>query len=247
MIRSLKTLGLALVAVLALSALVASAASAKPKLTPENETDYPVVLKAHQKEGVTNQLDLEGGRSVKCGTATLEGTIANKAAAETSEVTATPTFAECTATILGNVTPATITINGCKFKLTADETTSGTIASEGWEVTGSVHIECEAGKELEIHVWQTSAKHLANETPICTYKVAPQTPTGDLDYRLTEKNAGGFGTSGDIKSTLTGVATTRTAGTITNCGAATQAGTLTGESVVEGFHEGNMVRGKFED
>lgn len=251
MIRSLKTLGLALVAVLALSAVAASAASAAPKLTPEHESDYPVTLKGSQVAGAGNEFKLPGGRTVKCETATFEGTVANKAEAEESKLKATPVFEKCTATILGNLDPATVTMNSCFFILTGTETTSGTIAAEGWEVTGSVHIACSIpGDMVEIHVWPagTTPPEHATKPVLCTYTIEPQTPGGSLDYKLEEKNAEGYGTSGKIKSTITGVATTRTAGTLTNCGAASQTGELTGEAKVEGFNgKGEMIRGKFED
>ncbi len=245
MIRSLKTLGLALVAVLALSAMVASAASAAPKLTPVPE-EYPVTLKGEQM--TTNTLALEGGRKVECTGATFAGTIASKAEAEESKLTVEPAYSGCTATILGNKDLATITLNGCDYLLTSSETTTGTIAAEGWEVTGKeVHLQCPAGASIEIHVFTTEANDLSN-TPLCTYKIGAQTPTGDLDYKLTEKNAEGNGTKGGINETVTGVTTTRASGTATNCGAASQSGSLTGEVTVEGFNKaGAMLRGKFED
>ena len=253
MIRSLKTLGLALVAVLALSAVVASAASAAPKLTPVPE-EYPVTLKGSQVEGVENILELEGTRKTECSTATLEGTFANKAAAETSELTATPTYSGCVSTILGNKDLTTVTMNGCDYLLKSTATTEGTIKTEGWEVTGSVEIKCPETspgsgvfKEIEVHVFTTEAKDLANE-PLCTYKIAKQTPTGDLDYKLTEKNAEGNGTSGLVKSTLTGITVTRASGTVTNCGATPQTAKLVSEVKVQGFNSiGTMLRGKFED
>ncbi len=245
MIRNLKILGSALVAMLILSALMVSAAFAAPKLTPAPE-EYPVKLKGSQT--VTSVFSLEGGRKFECSTATFEGTIANKAEAEQSELTAKPTLSGCTATILGNVTETTVTLNECDYLFTATETTSGTIKDEGWEVTGKeFHIQCPTGKSIEIHVYSTAANHTSN-TPLCTYTIGAQTPTGDADYKLTEKDAEGNGTSGDIKWTLTGIVAKRTAGTATNCGGATQSGSMTGEVKFEGFNAaGTMLRGKFED
>lgn len=252
MIRSLKTLGMALVAVLALSAVVASAASAAPKLTPVPE-QYPVTLKGSQT--VANVLELNGTRPTSCAVATFEGTIANKAAAETSELNVTPSYANCTTTILGNKDPATVTMNGCTYQLKATETTKEKIAEEGWEVTGKgIEIKCPETapgsgvfEEIEVHVYESEAADKANE-PLCTYKIAKQTVGGDLDYKLTEKDANGNGTSGDIKETITGVVVARASGTTTNCGAASQTGELRGEVKVEGFNEkGEMLRGKFED
>ena len=241
MIRSLKTLGLALVAVLALSAVVASAASAKPKLTPVPE-EYPVTLKGSQT--VVNVLELEKTRPTECAKATVEATIENKAEAETSEATAKPTYSECTTTILGTKDLATVTMNECDYKLKLTETTAGTIKTEGWEQTGKeIEVKCPAGKEIEIHVFTSETKDKANE-PLCTYKIAAQKVGGDLDYKLLEKNAAEQGTSGEIGETIEGVEVTKTSGTLTNCGAASQKATLTGRVRVEGFNAaGAMLRG----
>ena len=247
--RSLKNLGLALVAALALSALLASAASAAPKATPVPE-EYPETVKASQ--AASGAFELEKTRQTECATGTSEGTIANKAEAETSEATVTPAFSGCTTTILGNKDLTTVTMNGCDYRLKATATTEGTIKTEGWEVTGTQEIKCpeiSAGKfaEIEMHIFASEAKDKANE-PLCTYKIARQTMTGDLDYKLLEKDAEGNGTSGRIKSTITGIAVTKASGTVTNCGAATQNGELRGEAKSEGFNEkGGMIRGKFED
>ncbi|HVY96166.1 MAG TPA: hypothetical protein VHA54_04320 [Solirubrobacterales bacterium] len=245
MIRSLKTLGPALVTMLALAAVLTSAVSAAPKLTPVPE-EYPVTVKGAQT--VTNILELEGTRATECETATIEGTINSKAAAEESNVTVSPAYANCTTTILGNKDPATYTMNGCTFKLTNTETASGAIASEGWESTGKeVHLQCPAGSLMELHVFASKEKDEKNE-PLCTYHIAPQTPGGDLDYKLTEKNPEGAGTSGDIKLTLTGVAITKTSGTLTNCGPEKQTAMLTGEIKYENFNaSGVLLRSKLED
>lgn len=245
MIRSLKTLGLALAAVLALSAMAASSASAAPKLTPVPE-EYPVTLEGTQ---VGNHVfELPGGRKFECTTATFKTQPVTKAEAEESMVTADPTYSGCTATILGTVDTVTVTMHSCHFTLTATETTTGTIKTEGWEVTGELHIVCTVpGDSIELHVYKNAEKHEKDES-LCTYTIPPQTPAGSLDYRLTEKNAEGNGTSGDINATITGVSVTKKTGTETNCGEEKQVGTYKGLSKVEGFNsKGEMLRGKFED
>ncbi len=244
MIRSLKTLGLTLVAVLALSGVVASAASAAPKATPVPE-EYPVTIKGSQS--TTNVMALEGGRKVECTGLAFMGEGKSKAEAEESKLTVAPAYSGCTTTILGNKDPTTITVNGCQHLLTLSEKTSGTIAAEGWEATGREnHIQCPAGASIEIHVYTSEANDLSN-TPLCTFKVAAQTTSGDLDYRLLEKNAEGAGTKSEINVTITGITTTRASGTATNCGAATQTSSVSGRLQVEGFNfSGSMLRSKFD-
>jgi hypothetical protein len=223
------------------------------RFTPVPE-EYPATLRGTQT--VVNVLELEGTRPTECATATFEGTIASKAEAETSELTVTPTYANCTTTILGNKDSMTITMNGCTYRLKFSETTTGTIAAEGWEETGNnIEVRCPETfpgsgvfNQIEFHVWFSAEKHEKGEATICTYKIAKQTVGGDLDYKLEEKNAEGAGTSGKIKETIDGIATTKASGTLTNCGAASQLQTLRGEVKVEGFNEkGEMIRGKFED
>ncbi|HVY96877.1 MAG TPA: hypothetical protein VHA54_07950 [Solirubrobacterales bacterium] len=233
MTRNLKALGLALVAVFALSAVVASAATAAPKLTPEPE-EYPVTVKASQSG--TNVFELEGGRKTECANFTLEGTIKNKEEAEKSELNLFPTSSECTTTILGNKDPSTITWNGCWFRFTISEAAAGAIAAEGWQWTGTLlHLECPVGAVQELHVYSSAANHLAN-TPLCTYHSVAQTPGGDVDYRV-----------GLFKWTVVNQAATRTAGTLTNCGGASQTGTMSGEVKFELFNsKGEALKTKFD-
>ncbi len=244
MIHSLKTLGLALVTALALSGVVASAASAAPKSTPVPE-EYPVILKGTQT--TTNVMALEGGRKSECTTLTFAGEVENKAEAEESKLTAIPSYSGCTATILGNKDLETVTLNGCDFLITYTETTSGTIKSEGWEYTNrEFHLQCPVGASIEIHVFTSEANDLSN-TPLCTYKIGAQTPGGDQDTKATEEKTEGVGTSTDIKQTLTGITTTRVSGNATNCGAATQSGSISGEIKVEGFNsKGEMLKGRVD-
>ncbi len=245
MIRSLKTLALALVAVLALGALIAQVASAAPKWTPV-PSEYPVTVKGTQ--ATPNKIALEGGRAVTCAFATFAGIVSNKGEAEDSELTVSPGFSGCTTTILGDDDLTTISLNECKFRFTYTETPVGTIHNEGWEATGKeFHLVCPVGNQIEIHVF-TSEVGDEDNTPLCTYKIDSQTPGGDVDYRITEKEINGNGTWGDLKWTLTGITVTRAVGTATNCGGATQSGALTGETKVEWFNSlGTMIRGKFED
>lgn len=238
--RNLKHLAAALAAALAIGALTASAASAAPKLTPSPE-EYPVNIDLHGEW----HLFLQGGRRITC-TKTLQLVVNNKAEAEESGITATPTFTNCTATILGNAFLATVTMNGCDTKLTFEAAASGTIASEGWEVTGSRHVKCPAGKEIEIHVFASEAKDKEN-VPLCTYKIAEQGPNKSVDYKFTEKNAEGAGTGLDIRTTITGTRVTRASGTVTNCGEATQESESTGEASGSALNsKGEMIRMKWD-
>jgi hypothetical protein len=217
MTRNIKILGLALVAMLVLGSAMASEASAlKPHLTVES---YPAVLSGQLSEGV-NEFRMEGGRVSKCENVKYAGSYTKAEAEAGSGLVGTPEFINCTTTILGNVTPTTITMNGCRFGFTVDTYVSET------EATGNqLRIECPEGKKIESHAWATNAKHLANEAPLCTWALAPQTAEATITYQVSGP-AETPHTYLIARSTNT-FAVTKTSGTVTNCGAASQ----TGESI----------------
>ncbi len=223
MTRNIKILGLALVAMLAVGTVMASGASAlKPHLTVES---YPATLTGEQT-GAHNVFTLEGGRKTTCESVKYSGTYTETQAKGESGSVVTPEYINCTTTILGNPTKSTVTLNGCRYNFTANTFVSET------EATGTEElVECPEGKKAESHVWLTSAKHLANEAALCTYAIGSQTVTGTFTYKITgtaeTPHTYGVSTS---KATIS---VSRTGGTITNCGAATQTGEIEAEAKVE--------------
>ncbi len=216
MSTSLKVLGLALVAALALSAAAASAVIAStPRVTTAEYTS--TITEAAVSPGT--EFTLEGGRKIVCSSMeyTTNYTLAESAFA-TWFLEFTPTCnGPATATIMNKTTPATITTNGCKFTLNSETTVSPT------EQTGSWNINCPMSAKIEIHVWQTSLKHLANETALCTYSIGHQTNNlAGITFKLVS------GTELEIAASTGGIAVERTTGSVTNCGAAAQSGGLTG-------------------
>jgi hypothetical protein len=120
--RKLKTLGLALVAVLAMSAVVASAASAASFTAAK----YPTTFTAESAKG-NDTFKTEAG-TVEC-KAHFAGSLA--AASETIQVT--PTYTECLAFGLN----ATVTVpSNCKYEFNANGTVK--IISVGTTCTGFV-------------------------------------------------------------------------------------------------------------
>jgi hypothetical protein len=178
MTRNLKACGLALVAILAFSGIIASAARAETPawLTAES---FPVHLDGEQL--VANVFEREG-RKVTCEVATLTGTIQSQIDATTA--TLTPTYGNCHAIILGVKFPATVTMNGCKyvFHLTAD------FINNAHTFTALSDLECTSPNEVEVHIYENAAKHTAG-TSMCTIKIPPQNGLKTID--LTNKSAGG--------------------------------------------------------
>ena len=127
MIRKLKFIGLALVAVFAMSAIGASAASAAVELHSEGA---PVNITGAQ-EGSSNAFDVQFG-AVVCTTADYNATTT---VTTDTTVTFTPKFEGCTFAGVG----ATVDTNGCTFVLHVLNATTGTVT-----------VECGVGQEITV-------------------------------------------------------------------------------------------------
>jgi hypothetical protein len=158
MIRNLKALGLAMVAVFAMSALVASAAQATVStFTPEKGEAATI----HGVQSTTHNFQV-GSRTLTCGTATFLGSVTGN----TTDTKIVPTYENCdTKPVLGISFPAVVTMNSCYYTFTGENT----VATGQYGV--SVHVECDSGDEIVIHV-----KSGSND--ICTLTIKPQTATG---------------------------------------------------------------------
>jgi hypothetical protein len=121
--RRVRIIGLALVAVFALSAVAAASASA---FTTFEATEYPATIKAEQKEENVFQIGTEATGKVTCKKATFEGT----AAGPTEVITVHPVYSECTVfTVVGG----TVTTEGCNYEVFA---------------SGKVNVKCTLGKTI---------------------------------------------------------------------------------------------------
>jgi len=153
MSRNLKALGLALVACFAVSAVVASAASAEA-YSFKAET-VPTTLTGNQHAG--NDVFTTDTGTVSCNIATYEGT---QTVTPTNSVTVTPSYGECKAFGLFNVP---IDVNGCQYQFTV-----GTKVSGNFE--GTVDVVCPSGKQIEV------------TAPGCTVTVKSQNNLGKVTY-----------------------------------------------------------------
>jgi hypothetical protein len=173
MTRNLKTLGLALVAVFAMSAVAASTASAQQgKLT----SDGPVTLIGTETgELFANSFTGNSGK-ITCPGSVFTGhkyNVTPHVAGASGETTATitPHYPKhCTAHIpfLGTRT-ATVTTNGCDFVFHIGSTTGGVANTYG--VTADQ--VCPVGKSIEVHVYCAGCSHVDTNS-ICTIKTPAQ-------------------------------------------------------------------------
>jgi hypothetical protein len=163
MSRILRALGLSLGAMAALVALMAPAAHAETGALTAGE--YPALITGQQGPG--GAFDI-GARNVECITSDLNGTIG----AAADPVTLKPLYANCISN--PGALPVTITANGCDYSFGVSK--PGTTLIEN-PTTGrlQVSLNCPAGKQLEIHIYENAVKHGENIST-CTYDVPSQGP-----------------------------------------------------------------------
>jgi len=217
MTRNLKALGLSMVAVLAMSAFVASAAHAEAGEVTAGA--YPATISGVQ----TNENVLSNGvRSVTCATASLTGTLS----AASSTVSITPSYSNCS----GNgSTTATVNTNGCSYLL---HVTTQTSESTG---TGTVDVVCPEGKRIQIDIWATG-QHPAGPK-LCRLEVPAQNGVNGGEYHNVTAPSGKKGI--ELTFNANNVRVLRVEGTSTACGAAEKVnGTYTGNVLGTATSEG---------
>ena len=209
MIRKLKVLGLALVALSAFAAVAASGASAQGKLTTEGGQE--VTLTATET-GTTfaNSFTAFGGITHCPGstitghksTTTPHGLIPNNATA----ITLTPHFKNCTTELGGSKFPTTVDMNGCDFLLTIGAAVSaGTYKTEA-------HVTCPAGKFIQITQFLDSGHFFL----ACTETITTTTPHSTAHITNTPES-GGVKDDLDVVGTFTSIEAHKSGG----CGSAT--------------------------
>ena len=163
--RKLKVLGLALIAVFAMSAVAASGAQAQLKLT----TTGPTWLTFDRIPGTEQEFESRvAGVKVLCENVTGHATVVNNQ----TEVTATNIAysGNCRTSIAGS--EVTVTMNGCDYLFHGGKTDPNN-AEHGIE--GEVDLVCPAGKSIVIDVYASAAKHTAGET-LCKLNVSDRSP-----------------------------------------------------------------------
>ncbi len=214
MIRKLKVLGLALGAVFALSATMASGASAVDTFTVEGGGVNTAVLTG---ESANNIFEItSNGFKIECAVSRFAGTVTNGA----STATIFPTYYQTTPatkcpTTLGN---ALVKMNGCDYDLTGSTT-----GSDGGAADATVSITCTGTNKIEI------------QGPLgCTLSIPAQTPTsGGVTY--TNEGAGAT-RAVTVKATSTGITyTASNACTLVGFSTHGNDADFTGSVTVKGF------------
>jgi hypothetical protein len=189
MIRNLKALGLALVALCALGAVMASAASA---VTDHFTSPKETTILTGTNEAGTQTLFFsqpEKGAEIPCKVSHYAGTFAGQGV---TEVTVHPKYTECEAKGIGK---ANVTTSGCDYLLTG-----ATDENAKKEIHATVHLECTTGKSITFEI-----------PSICTLHYGAQTPTNGVTYTNTTETVGGKTTKIITANiTMTGVTYTKT-------------------------------------
>lgn len=155
MIRNLKALGLALVAVFAMSAIAASAAQAGHYTGGAN----PTILDG---SATTNQVfETESELPLTC-TTVAAGAGTEIPGGTATTITVNPVYTNCSSLVNNDTT---VTMNGCDYTFT-EPTTNGGNADLG---TIPVDLHCPAGHKIEVHIY-TSSSHA---TSFCTVTIFP--------------------------------------------------------------------------
>jgi hypothetical protein len=126
MIRNLKALGLAVMAMFAMGAVAASSASAD-FVSGSHET----ILAAESTKG-GQTFTTPGGLFVTCENVGVEHTTIGTTE---ESITAVPVYGTCLLGAEGVEAPAHVSMNGCAYEFTTDT---------------EVHIECPEGKQIEV-------------------------------------------------------------------------------------------------
>jgi hypothetical protein len=193
MTRNLKALGLALIAVFAMGAVVASSASAVA------DDHFTTTKPSALVTGVShnNKFEITGGPKFECTTSKFTGTFLNNS----TEITIDPEYtgkightphntsptvaAECNATG-GDIT---VDMNGCHYDLTGNTT-----GLDKGLVDATVWITCPAGQVIKITQLGTGV----------TLSIPAQTPTvGGVTYHNLSGHAGGAAV--EVTATATGI------------------------------------------
>jgi hypothetical protein len=209
MMRNLKVLGIALVAVFAMSAIAASMASADD-LTSETS---PVTLTGNQIAENNNVLSTTSG-TVKCKVASYTGA---SITTPTTTVTITPKYTECN--VLGFLSHEPIDMNGCDYLLH--------LGSGATATTATADVVCPVGKEI-------TATAISVGTLKCTIHIPPQTGLSKIE--VTNLGAAGSTRELELHLEIEGIQESHTKGTgLGACTAGSAAtGKLTGTVTVTG-------------
>jgi len=191
MIRNFKALGLALVAVFALSAMAATAASAQGKLT----SDGPVTLDITETGGAGANALTAFGSSVECPGTTYKGhKVGTNSLIASGETTATITPQYKQPCHVSGGRQATIATNGCDFVFHV----GGTVSAGTYAVTADV-VCTAASNGIHVTVFANTPP-AAEGANLCTLEVTGGTFNDNLTGAHATNGSGDINVVGTFHS-----------------------------------------------
>jgi hypothetical protein len=224
MTRNLKALGLALVAVFAMSAVLAAGAQASGTLTVDVDGGENADLTGEQvaHNGVPHHSWIMFFAALTCTNVSFNGTTSD----DDTELTITPNYGGCTL----NTRSVTTTMNGCDY-----EFKGGNVTAEGGKqdhfVEGTVRLNCPGSVTgAEIHVYND----IGHIDTICTYTMLEYDFKGENTY-VNDTDA----TPHDVQvTTSVKVTIQRTSGSFVTCGPPDQTWIYTGSTRFRAYKHG---------
>ena len=221
MTRNLKALGLALIAVFAMSALAVSSASA----ATGNFTLEEAGTLTGDQLGANHFFETGSGLTLTCTSSHFDGVGTQPASSNTATIK--PTYSGCTTKVSIFTFPATIDFTSCDYTFYGTES--------------DVAIGCESeGDTIDIKIYQNHTNHTAGTT-LCELKVPAQTINNE--GAVTYTNTSGSPKDIDVTASKAEFSMTRTGSSL--CGAENQTGKYTGNATVTAFdEEGTRIGGE---
>jgi hypothetical protein len=176
MTRNLKALGLCLVAVFAISAMAASAASANSNPLTWTPSQYPAALTL---DTLTPQVyTTSSGAQVSCTTVEGHATIKEPGVGDTNLTVTDINYTGCTAKVGANTLPMTFNMTGCHYLFHG-----GVEDAAGHFKEGTVDLTCPAGVTgPDLVIYSNAANHAAG-TALCTLTWSTFTNGKEITYQ----------------------------------------------------------------
>lgn len=187
--------GLLLVAALALSVVVASAASAQQgKLT----SDGPFTLKTTETGAAGSNTWTAFGLRTECPGSTIIGhknfvTPHTLISSGESTVTLNPTYVNCVILVGASKFPMTVDMNVCDYVIHMGATTGGVAGTYG----ATLDIVCPVGKEIVETMFTNASDHAAFAQPMCKLDIKAQ--TGIPGGHITDEGKGDLSITGTFE------------------------------------------------
>jgi hypothetical protein len=204
MIRNLKVLGLAVMAMCALGAMTASVASAQGKLT--SETGGAVTLTGlNTIPFVTGQNALTAfGGKTECAAPHYTGHKVNVTPhvaipSGSTEATITPHYGKCTTTSSEGTFPSTVDMNGCDYRFQLGGVVGGVVGT----YAVNAFVVCPKNTHIQVTLFADSGHFFR----VCTVTIIHKT-TAYTGLHATNTSGGHVGIHGTIK----GITATRSGG-----------------------------------